>query len=299
MHCWIPCCTVLPGGEKCKMSARPMMSELSIGANAQGVIAGPYLQRRRDSSGSPSPRNASPMCTFGAVPFSPDMRHHPKKDHSYVKNQPQVSMALAKALESHAQDGFTLHELVAEQPGLTYDDFLMLPGHIYFAPADVSTTTRITKNIRLKCPFVSSPMDTVSESAVAISMALMGGIGILHYNCSIEEQAQMVRNVKRFKNGFITDPLVMGLDATVADMRRVKQERGFSGVPITDTGKIGGKLLGMVCTRDIDFVADDTLSVEQVMTRDLIVAQEGCSLSEANELMKSSKVCVSRQIPFR
>ncbi len=78
-------------------------------------------------------------------------------------------------------------------------------------------------------------MDTVSESAVAVSMALMGGIGIIHYNCSIEEQVSMVRTVKRFKNGFITDPVVMGLDATVADIRAIKDQKGFSGIPITDT----------------------------------------------------------------
>jgi IMP dehydrogenase len=112
---------------------------------------------------------------------------------------------------------------------------VQLPGHIYFSPADVSTSTKITKNIRLRTPFVSSPMDTVSESAVAVSMALMGGIGIIHYNCSIEEQVSMVRTVKRFKNGFITDPVVMGLDATVADIRAIKDQKGFSGIPITDT----------------------------------------------------------------
>ena len=153
---------------------------------------------------------------------------------------------------------------------------------------EVSTTTRVTKNIRLKCPFVSSPMDTVSEANLAVAMALQGGIGIIHYNCTVEEQVQMVRQVKRYKNGFITDPITLGLDAKVKDVRRIKVEKGFSGIPITETGKIGGKLVGMVCTRDIDFVGNDDLSVQDVMSRDLIVAKEGCTLSQANDIMKGS-----------
>jgi len=209
----------------------------------------------------------------------------------YIHNKPKLPAEIQKVLDQHEADGFTLEQLVAEQPGLTYDDFLMLPGHIYFSPQDVNTHTRITRNIRLRCPFVSSPMDTVSESAVAIAMALMGGIGIVHYNNAIEEQAAMVRAVKRFKNGFITTPCTMGPDATVGDIRAIKAEKGFSGIPITDTGKIGGTLLGMVCTRDIDFTGDDHLSVGDVMTPSskLITAKEGCSLTEANEIMKSSK----------
>jgi len=221
------------------------------------------------------------------LPFSPELKGRGVPE--YAKNKPPLPAELEEALVEHGQDGFTLEALVQEQPGLTYDDFLMLPGHIYFAPADVSTNTRITKNIRLRCPFVSSPMDTVSEGPVAIAMALMGGIGIIHYNCTIEEQCAMVRSVKRYKNGFITNPIVMGTDATVRDMRNIKRDKGFSGIPITDTGKIGGKLLGMVCTRDIDFAGDDDLGVDTVMTRNLVVAREGCTLSEANELMKSSK----------
>jgi len=196
---------------------------------------------------------------------------------------------MEEALREHGQDGFTLPELLRETPGLTYDDFLMLPGHIFFAPQDVSTSTRLTRNIRIKCPFVSSPMDTVSEANLAVAMALQGGIGILHYNCSIEEQAEMVRSVKRYKNGFITHPLTMGPGATVGDIREIKATKGFSGIPITDNGQIGGKLLGLVCTRDFDFVGDDDLPVTDVMTRDIVVAKEGCTLTQANELMKSSK----------
>lgn len=175
----------------------------------------------------------------------------------YITHKPVLPQHIEEALAECENDGYTLEQLIKEQPGLTYDDFLMLPGHIYFSPPAVSTNTRITKNIRLRCPFVSSPMDTVSESAVAIAMALMGGIGIVHYNCSIEEQAAMVKSVKRFKNGFITNPLTLGLEAKVGDIRQIKTEKGFSGIPITDTGKIGGKLLGMVSGQAllVDFAA--------------------------------------------
>eukprot|EP00292_Cryptomonas_paramecium_P033596 CAMPEP_0113695374 /NCGR_PEP_ID=MMETSP0038_2-20120614/20866_1 /TAXON_ID=2898 /ORGANISM="Cryptomonas paramecium" /LENGTH=525 /DNA_ID=CAMNT_0000617913 /DNA_START=12 /DNA_END=1586 /DNA_ORIENTATION=+ /assembly_acc=CAM_ASM_000170 len=225
---------------------------------------------------------------FGHIPFSP-VRKGASGVPGYIKNKPKLSEALQSALEEHGFDGFRIEELLKAEPGLTYDDFLLLPGHIYFSPQDVSTSTRISRNIRLKCPFVSSPMDTVSEGALAVALALQGGIGIIHYNCTIEEQARMVRSVKRYKNGFITDPLVMGPNSKVRDIRTIKQERGFSGIPITDTGKIGGQLLGLVCTRDIDFVGDEDMSVTEVMTRDVIVAKEGCTLSQANELMKSSK----------
>lgn len=176
---------------------------------------------------------------------------NPNQTPGYISHKPSLPKNIEEALAECENDGYTLAELIKEQPGLTYDDFLMLPGHIYFSPPAVSTNTRITKNIRLRCPFVSSPMDTVSESAVAIAMALMGGIGIVHYNCSIEEQAAMVKSVKRFKNGFITNPLTLGLDAKVGDIRQIKVEKGFSGIPITDTGKIGGKLLGMVSSQDV------------------------------------------------
>mmetsp|Transcript_26947 Transcript_26947/g.63556 ORF Transcript_26947/g.63556 Transcript_26947/m.63556 type:complete len:556 (+) Transcript_26947:115-1782(+) len=240
-------------------------------------------QMSLDENGTKSP-------AFGHVPFSPEFGS--KKPPSYQESQPELSQKLQEALRLHnntGSDGFTMAELIKESPGLTFDDFLCLPGHIHFSPEDVSTSTRVTRNVRLKCPFVSSPMDTVSETNLAVAMALQGGIGIVHYNCPIEEQAMMVRSVKRYKNGFINDPLTMGTNATVKDIRNIKFERGFSGIPITESGKIGSKLLGMVCTRDIDFVGDDELPVTEVMTRELVVAKEGCTLSQANELMKSSK----------
>jgi hypothetical protein len=125
----------------------------------------------------------------------------------------------------------------------TYDDIILLPGHIDFNVDEVVLRTHLTKNIRLTLPFVSSPMDTVTEAQMAIAMALQGGIGIIHYNCTIREQAQQVDRVKRWKNGFITDPKTLSPQHTLKDVEDIKKRYGFSGVPITESGKMGSKLV--------------------------------------------------------
>jgi IMP dehydrogenase len=132
-------------------------------------------------------------------------------------------------------------------------------------------------------------MDTVTEADMAIAIALQGGLGCVHYNNTIEEQAHEVRKVKRFKNGFITDPLCLTPNHTVADVRDIKRLHGFSGVPITDTGLIGGKLLGIVTSRDVDFVRDASTKLSDVMTADLTVAPINLSLDEANRILIESK----------
>ncbi|KAI9263709.1 inosine-5'-monophosphate dehydrogenase [Sporodiniella umbellata] len=189
------------------------------------------------------------------------------------------------------RDGLSVEALMDEQisGGLTYNDFLVLPGYINFAAEKASLESKITKNISLKTPFLSSPMDTVTEADMAISMALTGGIGIIHHNCSPEEQAKMVRAVKKFENGFITDPVVLSSDHTVSDVKFIKEKFGFCGVPITENGELHSKLLGIVTARDIQFHTDDNTPLKDIMTKDLVVGQEGITLKEANEILCSSK----------
>jgi len=187
-------------------------------------------------------------------------------------------------------DGLSVSELLDSKVrgGLTYNDFLILPGKIDFPAGEVLTESRITRNVTLKTPFMSSPMDTVTEKEMAISMALLGGIGVIHHNQSAESQAAMVRAVKRHENGFISDPVVLSPNNHVSDVLDIKERLGFCGIPITDTGALHGKLLGLVTARDIQFESPDVL-LSDVMTTNLETAPSGTTLPEANELLRTSK----------
>ena len=147
---------------------------------------------------------------------------------------------------------------------------------------------RVTKNIVLNTPFLSSPMDTVTEERMAIALALHGGLGIIHHNCTPEAQAEMVRKVKKFENGFITDPVCLSPEGSVGDVLEIKATYGFCGVPITESGKIGGKLLGIVTGRDVQF-RDPETSLQDVMTTDVVTGQAGLTLDEANNILRDSK----------
>lgn len=186
-------------------------------------------------------------------------------------------------------DGFSAEELFTKENGWAYNDFIILPGFIDFSPDDVTLESSLTRNIRIKNPLVSSPMDTVTESRMAIGLAMLGGIGIIHYNNTIEEQAGEVRKVKRFENGFINDPIVLSPGNTLIDIDRIKERYGFSGIPITENGKLNSLLLGIVTNRDIDFETDRNKKLSEMMTTDLVTAKKGISLSEANQLLKNSK----------
>lgn len=192
------------------------------------------------------------------------------------------------------QDGKKADELIGKGVGYTYNDIIILPGHINFSIGDINLGTKITKNISLKTPIISSPMDTVTESNMAIAMALQGGMGIIHYNCSIEEQVSMIKAVKRYENGFITNPIVIGPNDTIENVLQIRDKMNFCGFPVTESGKLGGKLIGIVTRRDIESISniEDYLKVniQDVMVKEnLIVGKEGCGLIECNKLLRESR----------
>ena len=172
--------------------------------------------------------------------------------------------------------------------GLTFDDVLLLPARSEVLPNEADTSTRITRKLRLRIPLVSSAMDTVTEARMAIAMARQGGVGVLHRNLSIEEQAQQVDLVKRSEAGMITDPVTCGPDATIADVERLCAHYRISGVPVTSDE---GILLGIVTNRDIRFETDHSVKVAAVMTAmPLVTAPVGVAAEEALRLLKQHKV---------
>ncbi|RMZ81863.1 hypothetical protein DV738_g1999, partial [Chaetothyriales sp. CBS 135597] len=199
--------------------------------------------------------------------------------------------ALEVVKDYQSRDGLDVQSLLdSKQHGaLTYNDFLVLPGYIGFAASEVTLDSPVTKRISLKTPLLSSPMDTVTEDQMAIYLALLGGLGIIHHNCTAEDQAEMVRKVKRFENGFIMDPVCLSPKTTVAEARALKEKWGFGGFPVTETGQLRSKLIGIITTRDIQFHSDLDAPVTEVMSRDLVTAPAGTTLAEANEVLRQSK----------
>jgi IMP dehydrogenase len=162
---------------------------------------------------------------------------------------------------------------------------------IDFGVHEVDLSTNVTRNYKINSPFCSSPMDTVSEHEMAINMALHGGIGIIHCKCTIEEQVEMVRKVKNFENGFITDPVVMRPDALVRDLDILTEKRKISGVPVTIDGLMGSKFMGLVTSRDTDFLTDRNVTLASVMTpvSNLVTGLYPLKISDANIILQNSK----------
>src|SRR3954466_14248359 len=195
--------------------------------------------------------------------------------------------------------------------GITFDDVLLIPSRSDFVPSDADTHTRLTRTIELNIPLISAPMDTVTEAALAIALAQEGGIGIVHKNLSIENQAREVEKVKRSENGVIVDPITLPPTATVGMARRVMREYNVSGIPIVDGSALetdilemprrrhGGngstpkpaRLGGIMTRRDLKFQEDDNRTIGEVMTKEnLVTAPEETTLEEAERILFKAKV---------
>ena len=185
------------------------------------------------------------------------------------------------------QDGIDIRKIFKGPVGYTYNDLILLPGYIDFSPDDVDLTSHFSTNIELKSPVVSSPMDTVTGSELAIAVALYGGIGVIHCNNTIEEQVSEVRKVKRYNNGFITDPIVFRPDTTVGDIKRGGYH--FSTFPITKSGNNYGKLLGIVSAKETDFEEKDT-QLGDIMIKEIVTEDAGCNLKKAYQTLKNNKM---------
>ena len=180
------------------------------------------------------------------------------------------------------------HESKILGEGLTYDDVLLIPNFSEVLPREVKIQSKFSKNITLNVPIVSAAMDTVTESAMAIAMAQEGGIGVLHKNMSIEQQAAEVRKVKRAESGMIIDPVTLTLNATVGDAKMAMKEYGIGGIPIVDKNMI---LKGIVTNRDLRFERNNLRSITEVMTTEnLVTAKVGTTLQQAEEILQDHKI---------
>lgn len=172
--------------------------------------------------------------------------------------------------------------------GLTYDDVLLIPAYSEVLPYQVKLNTKFTKNISLNVPIISAAMDTVTESAMAIAMAREGGIGVLHKNLSIEQQAAEVKKVKRSESGMIIEPITIGKDDTVFDAKSLMREYSIGGIPVVDAS---GTLIGIVTNRDLRFEKNNTRKISEIMTTEnLVTVAKGTSLKQAEVILQDNKI---------
>jgi IMP dehydrogenase len=171
---------------------------------------------------------------------------------------------------------------------LTYDDVLLLPAYSEILPRDTSTQTLLTRNIQLNIPLVSAAMDTVTESELAIAMALEGGLGFIHKNMKTEEQAQQVRKVKRSQSGMILDPITLNVECTARDADKIMRENKIGGIPVVDNDL---NFVGIITNRDMRFIKNMSKPIREIMTKEnLITAKMGISLNEAEGILQEFKI---------
>jgi IMP dehydrogenase len=176
--------------------------------------------------------------------------------------------------------------------GLTFDDVLLVPAASEFMPAQVNVQTSITKSIQLNIPLVSAAMDTVTETPMAIAMAQAGGIGVLHRNMTNEEQAEMVRRVKKYESGMVVNPVTMNPDQTLADAMQLMTQHKISGIPVVERTSNSGpsKIVGILTHRDVRFATNMQQPVSELMTRDVVTVKEGVSSDEAKRLLHQHRI---------
>ena len=188
----------------------------------------------------------------------------------------------------------TIIEPSTGREALTFDDVLLQPDHSLVMPGEVNISTSLTKEIDLSLPILSSAMDTVSEAKMAIAMAQAGGMGVIHKNLSFEEQAEQVRQVKKFESGMVVNPLTITPDYTVQEAKELTKSHGFSGVPVVEGSKDGektGRLVGILTHRDLRFASDPEQRVYELMTRDnLVTVTEQVSQEEAKRLLHQHRI---------
>ena len=170
---------------------------------------------------------------------------------------------------------------------LTFDDVLLMPAESAVLPAEVDISTDLTPEIGLNIPIISAAMDTVTESSMAIAMAQSGGLGVIHRNMPIEEQASEVERVKRFESGLVLNPITVHPDMTIGELREMKSKYGFSGFPVVNGG---GSLAGIITNRDIRFVEDDTTKVSEMMTSDIVTVGLDYDTKEAQSLLQKHRI---------
>ncbi|MFN8292260.1 MAG: IMP dehydrogenase [Chitinophagales bacterium] len=172
--------------------------------------------------------------------------------------------------------------------GITFDDVLLIPAHSEILPREVDISTKLTKNLTINVPLVSAAMDTVTESALAIAVARVGGIGMIHKNMPKEQQAEMVRKVKRADSGMIIDPIILLEDAVIGDAHKIMSENRIGGIPIVNKT---GKLIGILTNRDLRFEKNNKRKVVEVMTKEkLITAPKGTNLKQAEKILEQYKI---------
>ena len=169
---------------------------------------------------------------------------------------------------------------------ITFDDVLLQPGASEVIPAEVDTSTFLTKSIPLNIPLISAAMDTVTEAKLAIAMAQAGGIGVIHRNYSIEEQAAQVTQVKKFESGVVMNPVTISPDASLAELKALKERTGFSGIPVVENGR----LVGIITNRDMRFVDDMSQRVGSIMTQSVVSVMMSTPLPEARQLLHKHRI---------